>query len=157
MADSGEKNKDRPFWETKTLDEMTDEEWESLCDGCGRCCLVKLEDEDTGFIVSTNIACHMFDDKTCRCKDYAYRFEKVPDCLNLSPKLVRELPWLPSSCAYKRIEEGRGLADWHPLISGDPETVFKAGISVRGKTVNEKDVPPEDLEDYAANWVEEKW
>jgi uncharacterized cysteine cluster protein YcgN (CxxCxxCC family) len=111
-----------PFWRRKTLDAMTPEEWESLCDGCGRCCLVKLEDEDTGHIHATDIGCRLFDAGTCRCKDYANRSATVPDCVTLTPKEVRELSWLPPTCAYRLVGEGRDLPWWHPLVSGDPET-----------------------------------
>jgi uncharacterized protein len=131
---------DSPFWKQKTLEEMTREEWESLCDGCGRCCLIKLEDEDTGEIVYTRAACRLLNLRTCRCKDYAARFAKVPDCVNLTPDAARSLDWLPGTCAYRLVARGEDLAWWHPLVSGDPETVHEAGISVREYAVSEKRV-----------------
>ena len=121
-----------PFWR-KGLDALSPAEWESLCDGCGRCCLVKLEDEDTGDIFYTDIACKLFDAGACRCADYAARQAKVPDCVRLTPETVRALPWLPPTCAYRLVKEGRDLAWWHPLVSGRPETVHEAGISTRGR------------------------
>lgn len=134
-----------PFWKTKRLEEMSRSEWESLCDGCGKCCLTKLEDADTGEIHWTSIACRLFDAGACRCKDYAHRLEQVPDCVGLTPENVRTLTWLPSSCAYKLIAEGRELHDWHPLVSGRPETVHEAGISMRGRVSGcESDMPDED-------------
>lgn len=133
-------NKERPFWEVKTLAELSTAEWESLCDGCGRCCMVKLEDEDTGDVHVTRLACKLLDVKTCRCKNYENRQSLVPDCLSIDLAAVRRLKWLPPTCAYRRLDEGRGLAWWHPLVSGDPETVHKAGISVRGLARSEKGI-----------------
>jgi uncharacterized cysteine cluster protein YcgN (CxxCxxCC family) len=121
-----------PFWQTKTLDEMTPEEWESLCDGCGRCCLHKLRDEETQALSFTNVACRLLDTASCRCSDYKNRFAKVPDCIQLTPAILREVDWLPPSCAYRRIEEGRGLPPWHPLRSGTSDTVVTSGASARG-------------------------
>lgn len=142
-----------PFWRRKTLDAMTPEEWESLCDGCGRCCLVKLEDEDTGHIHATDIGCRLFDAGTCRCKDYANRSATVPDCVTLTPKEVRELSWLPPTCAYRLVGEGRDLPWWHPLVSGDSETVVAAGVSVRGRVhASEEDVAEEDLPRRIVKW-----
>jgi uncharacterized protein len=123
-----------PFWKTTPLEAMSPEQWESLCDGCGQCCLVKLEDEDTGTIHTTDVHCRLFDGKTCRCKDYPNRKKAVPDCVTLTPKDVAELPWLPNTCAYRLIHEGKDLYPWHPLVSGDTETVHTSGASVRGKT-----------------------
>lgn len=129
-----------PFWKTKTLEEMSKSEWESLCDGCGRCCMVKLEDEDTGKIHLTSLSCALLDVKACRCKDYDNRFEKMPDCLSVTLEKVRSLTWLPPTCAYRVLNEGGDLAWWHPLVSGTPETVHQAGISVRGLAKSEKRV-----------------
>jgi uncharacterized cysteine cluster protein YcgN (CxxCxxCC family) len=141
------------FWKTKTLEEMSDAEWESLCDGCGRCCLEKLEDEDTGKIYYTHIACRLFDAGACTCKDYANRSAKVEDCVRLTPENVRTLNWLPPSCAYRLVAEGRDLYWWHPLVSGDPATVHEAGVSVRGRVVGTEDeIPLEDFEDHIVRW-----
>jgi uncharacterized cysteine cluster protein YcgN (CxxCxxCC family) len=132
-------NREAPFWKTKTLEEMTPDEWESLCDGCAKCCLHKIEDMDTGEVFFTDVACRLLDINTCLCKDYQHRSEVVSDCLVLSPELLKEISWLPESCAYRRLAEGRDLAWWHPLVSGDQNTVLQAGISICGKIV------PEDM------------
>jgi hypothetical protein len=135
-----------PFWETKTLREMNRAEWESLCDGCGKCCVHKLEDEDTGELHATNVACRLLNRRTGQCSDYRNRRAHVPECVRLTPEKVETLDWLPDSCAYLRLQRGQGLADWHPLVSGDPESVHRAGISVRGWTISEDDAGP--LEDH---------
>ena len=135
----------RPFWETKSLDEMTPAEWESLCDGCARCCLHKLEYEGTGEVYYTNIVCRLLDSKSCRCACYERRHLLVPGCLGLNPSKVKQLKWLPRTCAYRRLAEGSGLKWWHPLVSNDPNTVHEADISVRGKIVNEDNVHPDEL------------
>ena len=136
----------KPFWETKTLREMNRAEWESLCDGCGKCCVHKLEDEETGELHATNVACRLLNRRTGQCSDYRNRRAHVPECVRLTPEKVETLDWLPDSCAYLRLQRGQGLADWHPLVSGDPESVHRAGISVRGWTVSEDDAGP--LEDH---------
>ena len=137
-----------PFWRAKTLEEMNPAEWEALCDGCGRCCLVKLEDEDAGEVHLTRLACRLLDHSTCRCSDYANRFEKVHDCIRIDAAKVREIDWLPSTCAYRLVAEGRDLLWWHPLLSGDPETVHRAGVSVRGWAVSEAKIKPKDMYKY---------
>ncbi len=136
------------FWKTKKLREMSHEEWESLCDGCARCCLYKFEDEDTGEYFYTNVVCRFLDMETCRCTVYEQRTTLMPTCLALDIKLVNELKWMPESCAYRRLAEGRPLADWHPLVSGNPLSIHEAGISVKDKTLTENDVNMDDLEDY---------
>ncbi len=140
-----------PFWKRKTLDEMTREEWESLCDGCGKCCLLKLEDWDTAEVSYTSIACRGLDLQTCRCKFYSRRKREVHDCIVLAPEMVNKFSWLPQTCAYRLIAEGKDLEDWHPLVSGDPESVHAAGISVRGRATPEK-AAGDELEDFIVDW-----
>jgi len=140
-----------PFWRRKSLGEMTAAEWESLCDGCGLCCLVRFEDEDSGEVIPTRVHCKLFDAQACACTDYANRKRHVPDCIKLTPGNIEALQWMPKSCAYRRLHEGRDLADWHPLVSGDPESVHRAGVSVRGQTINERVLADaEDALDFAA-------
>jgi hypothetical protein len=142
---------DIPFWKAKTLDEMSGDEWESLCDGCGRCCLHKLIYEDADDqLVHTNVACRLLDLDTCQCGNYPERQKHVPDCVSLTPKTLREINWLPPSCAYRRLDEGRDLAGWHPLVSGDPDTVHSAGVSVRGRAIGERVAGP--LDHHIVDW-----
>lgn len=147
-----------PFWKTKSLTEMNPQEWESLCDGCGLCCLVRFEDEDTGDVVPTRVHCKLFDPLKCTCNDYVNREEQVPDCIKLKPDNIAALGWMPKSCAYRRLNEGRDLAWWHPLVSGDPETVHKAGVSIRRQTISETVLAEaeEALDFEAGEWREER-
>jgi uncharacterized cysteine cluster protein YcgN (CxxCxxCC family) len=139
----------RPGFWTLPLDRLNATEWEALCDGCGKCCLNKLEDADTGEVAFTRIACRLLDGETCRCGNYANRKALVPECVVLSPgELDRISYWMPATCAYRLRAEGRPLCDWHPLISGDPESVHKAGMSVRGWTIPEFAVDEDDWEDH---------
>ncbi|MFD1508834.1 YcgN family cysteine cluster protein [Lacimonas salitolerans] len=137
------------FWETVPLERMTRAEWEALCDGCGKCCMNKLEDEDTGEVALTNVACRLFDDATCRCSQYDIRHQFVPECIVLKPQnMDRNLYWMPETCAYKLLWQGRSLYSWHPLISGDPDTVHRAGVSMQGRTVPEFEIDDDDWEDH---------
>ncbi len=137
------------FWEVKTLAEMNREEWESLCDGCGRCCLHKLEDEDTGDIYITSVACKLLDLKTCRCTNYTSRINLVPDCLELHAVSFKEYQWLPKTCAYRLLNDGEKLPAWHPLISNRENSVKKAGMAVSSYAISETKIKNvDDLEDY---------
>lgn len=142
-----------PFWKTKTLAEMSQKEWESLCDGCGKCCLLKLEDWHTGKIDYTNVACRGLDTQSCKCNFYANRQDHVPDCIVLRPAMVKRFKWLPGTCAYRLVAEGKDLEWWHPLVSGDPETVHESGVSVRGRAVPESDVDEDRIEDHIVKWL----
>jgi len=136
------------FWQTKTLQQMTDSEWESLCDHCARCCLLKLEDEDTSELFFTNVSCHLLDIEKCSCKDYFNRKFLVPECLRVRKMPMSEYQWLPATCAYRLIAEGKPLPDWHPLISGNQQSVQQAGISVDGFAVSEDYIHPQQLQDH---------
>ncbi|MDG2034931.1 MAG: YcgN family cysteine cluster protein, partial [Rhodospirillales bacterium] len=144
---------DIPFWKQKSLFELSLDEWESLCDGCGKCCLHKLEDEDTDEIFYTNVACALLDIGTCRCTNYVERTFRVPDCVELTAKNLMSLKWLPPTCAYRLIHEGKDLAWWHPLVSGDPDTVHRANVSVQGRGVLKNQAG--ELEDHIVTWPEE--
>ena len=136
------------FWQSKAMQDYTQAEWEALCDGCGKCCLNKLEDEE-GTVDLTRVACRLLDDQTCRCAKYATRHNYVPECIILTPQTIEEnLYWLPRTCAYRLIHLGRPLYDWHPLVSGDPMSVHTAGVSVKGMTVSEVTVDEDDWDDY---------
>jgi len=137
-----------PFWQTTPLEAMSRAEWESLCDGCGQCCLLKVEDEDSGKVFLTELACRLLDLRSCRCREYATRHARVPDCVVISPDALRQIGWLPETCAYRRLAEGRDLEWWHPLVSGDPETVHHAGVSARGWTRSEEGVRPSAIARY---------
>ena len=155
MSDPSDSAPEPRFWERKTLEQMSAAEWESLCDGCARCCLLKLEDEDTAEVVYTRVVCQLLDQRRCRCTRYEERHRLVPDCVVLTAVEARSFAWLPVSCAYRTLAEGRPLEAWHPLVSGDPKSVHRAGISVRGKVVSERFVHPDDLEDHVIRWVEQ--
>ncbi len=148
MQDASKKLRDR-FWERLPLAKLRPAEWEALCDGCGKCCLNKLEDPDTGQVALTRVACRLLDNDTCRCGQYDIRHHLVPECIVLTPKTIEQHAyWLPETCAYKRLWKGQTLPDWHPLISGDPQAVHEVGVSVRGHTVPENEVDEEEWEDY---------
>ncbi len=137
------------FWEKKPLKKLSPREWEALCDGCGKCCLNKLEDEDSGEVALTRVACRLLDDQTCQCAHYETRHSFIPECIVLKPEnLDTHAYWMPQTCAYRRLWEGKSLPDWHPLVTGDPDSVHRAGVSVRGMTVSEFDTPLEEWEDY---------
>lgn len=142
-----------PFWTSKTLAEMNEAEWESLCDGCGRCCLIKMEDEDTGQYYFTDVACRLFDETTCRCRDYPNRDREVPDCVRLTPDNAGSFGWMPPSCAYRLLAEGKSLPDWHPLVSGRAESVREAGASVVGRVhAREDELSLPELVDRIRAW-----
>lgn len=151
-------SEEKPFWETKPLALMSPSEWESLCDGCGKCCLVKLEDEDTSETFFTDVACKQLNTINCQCKDYPNRKKIVPECIIIEPqKLDSVAHWLPPSCAYRRLADGKPLPTWHPLITGDPNSVHEAGMSARCRVMSEIMVPDDDLPDHIATWpLEEK-
>ncbi len=146
-----------PFWRRKTMKNMTQDEWESLCDGCGRCCLKKLQEQGTGRTYHTDVGCRLLNSESCRCTDYDNRTAHVKDCVSLTAGNIDRLAWLPPTCAYKLVAAGQDLYWWHPLVSGDPETVHQAGVSVRGKVgANEFFVPDRDLADHIVSWPQ-KW
>ncbi len=139
------------FWETKTLDQMSRDEWESLCDHCGKCCLHKLEDEETGELAFTRVCCDLIDLKSCHCTRYSERSVLVPDCLDLKQHNFAEYNWLPDTCAYRLLVDGKPLPDWHPLLTGNPDSVRQAGITISDYAIKESEV--DDMEDYIIGWL----
>lgn len=142
------------FWESKKLSEMTQGEWESLCDGCAKCCLHKLEDEESGEVVYTKVSCRYLDGKNCQCTEYENRNVLVPNCVWLKPEDVSEFHWLPSTCAYRLVAESKPLPGWHHLVSGSRETIHQQGVSIKDRTLDETFVHPDGLEEHIINWVE---
>lgn len=140
-----------PFWANTPLHDLTRAQWESLCDGCARCCLQKLEDEDTREVHYTRLACYLLDLDTCRCRDYPNRSRRVPNCVTLTLADLQDPYWLPTTCAYRLLAEGQPLPDWHPLVSGDPWRVVEAGISIMGRVIHETD--DEDPEHHLIDWI----
>lgn len=144
----------QPFWETKSLEQLSEQEWESLCDGCARCCLLKLEDAETAELHFTNVSCQLLDTESCRCTDYTNRKQRVPECLQVRQMSRDEYRWLPQSCAYRRLAEGRSLADWHPLVSGNRQSVQQAGVAVGMFVVSERYIHPDQLEEHIIEFKE---
>ncbi len=148
------KSNDNSFWKSKKITEFTPLEWELLCDGCALCCLIRIQDEDTDELFTTNVGCKLLDVQTCRCMDYINRFDKVNYCLSLSPELVTQLEWLPKTCAYRLIAEEKELPYWHHLVSGSRKTVHDCGISAMGRIISERYVKSDELFDYIVDWWE---
>ena len=150
MTETTSQKKLRPtFWESVPLNKMTDDEWEALCDGCGRCCLNKLEDPDTGHVALTRIACRLLDNESCRCAQYDIRHQFVPECIRMTAETIaKHAYWLPNTCAYKLLHEGKKLPEWHPLRTGTEQSVHAAGISVQGWSIPEFEVPEDEWEDH---------
>lgn len=140
------------FWKTVPMAEMSRSQWESLCDGCGKCCCIRLEDEDTQDVYITDVACHLFDPETCQCSDYANRSKKVPDCVTLSPDNVEALYWMPQTCSYRLVANGEDLPDWHHLVTGSKDSIHDAGMSVQYAVQNEKDVDQDELHRHIVIW-----
>lgn len=145
---------DKPFWESKSLAEMNQSEWESLCDGCARCCLFKIEDSDTGELFHTDVVCRYLDQQTGQCQCYEQRSVRVPDCVTLTEENISALSWMPKTCAYRRLSEGRGLPEWHPLLTGDRQAFEEAGISVLGRVVSEEDV--DEIDERIVEWLDDE-
>lgn len=141
------------FWKKYPLEALNTQEWEALCDGCGLCCLVKLEDEDTQEVVYTKVACKLLDCTTARCSNYPERLDYVPDCIQLTPEKLRQIHWLPASCAYRRLNEGKSLPSWHYLNTGSRQSVIKARKSAAGRCISETEVDEEQIDEYIVRWV----
>jgi len=142
------------FWKSRSLDDMNEQEWEALCDGCGRCCLLKIIDDDTDETYYTNVVCQYHGNDACRCSQYRDRSLLVPDCIKVTPEVARTETWLPSTCAYRLLAEGKPLFDWHPLVSGNPDSVKEAGIAITDKVVSEKYVHPDELDEHLVHWLD---
>ena len=147
--------KKKRFWESKKLNQMNEEEWESLCDRCGKCCVIKLIDEDTNFLHYTNVSCHLFDKEKCHCKDYNNRKKIVKDRVELSVDNLEVIKWLPETCSYKLLSEGKNLPNWHPLIQGNRNLMEKENNSVKGRVISENSIDKENIKDYLFNWNKE--
>ncbi len=143
---------EKPYWESKRLEEMTPKEWDSICDGCGKCCLCKLQDDETGEIFYTNVACKLLDIATCRCTSYKKRKELIPGCAILSPKNIKVFRWLPQTCAYRLLSQGKELFRWHHLISGSSGMVHKLGVSIKNKVVSETHIHPDQIPEHIVDW-----
>ena len=141
------------FWKKYALTELNQAEWEALCDGCGLCCLIKLEDDETHEIAYTKVACKLLDCQTGHCSDYTNRFQHVPDCVQLTPEKLEHIHWLPSTCAYRRVYEAKNLPNWHHLITGSRHNVIKARKSVAGRCISETDVDEDEIDEYIVRWV----
>lgn len=142
------------WYDSLPLEQLNREQWEALCDGCARCCLHKLEDEDSGEISYTRVRCRYLDEETCRCSDYQRRSVLVPECIHLSPDTAQDLAWLPSTCAYRLRAKGEPLPQWHPLVSGSRHSVHEAGISIRGRVLSDEYVHPDGYDEHVVHWVE---
>ena len=141
------------FWKKYPLEALNTQEWEALCDGCGLCCLVKLEDEDTQEVAYTKVACKLLDCTTARCSNYPERLDYVPDCIQLTPEKLRQIHWLPASCAYRRLNEGKSLPSWHYLNTGSRQSVIQARKSAAGHCISETEVDEEQIDEYIVRWV----
>jgi uncharacterized protein len=142
------------WWNEKPLADLSQTQWDALCDGCGKCCLHKLEDEFSGKRFYTRIRCRLLDEQSCRCSQYQRRTQLVPDCIDLGADITQALDWLPVTCAYRLRADNKPLAEWHPLVSGDPESVHRAGVSIRGRSISEEFVHPDGYDEHIVNWVE---